>query len=122
DGILCLGVAHKGRPSRLVGFDVNPTDVHHLGRRAQEEGVPPTADGLEFQGCEPDRLPAPDNSFDIATTWSAFEHIADPQAVLREIRRILRPSGVLFLQLWPFYYSERGSHLWDWFPEGFHHL
>jgi SAM-dependent methyltransferase len=42
--------------------------------------------------------------------------------VIREIHRILKPDGVLFLQLWPFYHSERGSHLWDWFPEGFHHL
>ena len=24
--------------------------------------------------------------------------------------------------LWPFYHSERGSHLWDWFPGPFHHL
>jgi hypothetical protein len=29
---------------------------------------------------------------------------------------------VLFLQLWPFYHSHQGSHLWDWFPEPFHHL
>ena len=29
---------------------------------------------------------------------------------------------MLFLQLWPFYHSHQGSHLWDWFPEPFHHL
>lgn len=34
----------------------------------------------------------------------------------------MKPDGMLFLQLWPFYYSERGSHLWEWFPDGFHHL
>jgi hypothetical protein len=34
----------------------------------------------------------------------------------------LRPGGTLFLQLWPFYRSDRGSHLWDWFPESHHHL
>ena len=33
-----------------------------------------------------------------------------------------RPDGVLMLQLWPFYFSEHGSHLWDWFPNGFAHL
>jgi hypothetical protein len=39
-----------------------------------------------------------------------------------EIRRMLKPHGVLFVQLWPFWFSERGSHLWDWFDQGFHNL
>ena len=55
-------------------------------------------------------------------TWSVFEHARDPLGLLREMRRIVRPDGELFLQLWPFYHSFRGSHLWDWFPEPFHHL
>jgi hypothetical protein len=42
--------------------------------------------------------------------------------VLREIRRILAPGGAFFLQLWPFYFSAKGSHLWEWFPEDHHHL
>lgn len=39
--------------------------------------------------------------------------------LLREIRRVLRPYGVLFIQLWPFYASEHGSHLWPWFDDAF---
>ena len=35
----------------------------------------------------------------------------------REIRRVLRPGGVLMLQLWPFYYSEHGAHLWQSLPD-----
>jgi hypothetical protein len=38
------------------------------------------------------------------------------------MRRIVRPDGLLFLQLWPFYHSPKGSHLWDWFPGPYHHL
>lgn len=55
-------------------------------------------------------------------SWSAFEHISDPVNMCREVLRILRPGGLLFLQLWPFYYSDRGSHLWEWYPAPFHHL
>ena len=55
-------------------------------------------------------------------SWSAFEHIAEPIEVLAEIRRILRPEGHFFLQLWPFYFSAKGSHLWEWFDQDFHHL
>jgi SAM-dependent methyltransferase len=123
DGIIDLGIVHRGAPARLVGFDVNPVDADHLLRRAREEGVadelPPT---LEFRISDSRAIPADDAAFDVVVTWSAFEHVAEPVSVLREARRILRPDGVLFLQLWPFYYSERGSHLWDWFPEEFHHL
>jgi ubiquinone/menaquinone biosynthesis C-methylase UbiE len=123
DGILSLGFARRANPARLTGFDVNAVDVENLARQCEAEGVDPTLpDNLCFVVSEQKRLPAQDASFDIVTTWSAFEHIGDPYALLREIRRILRPDGLLFLQLWPFYFSERGSHLWEWFPDGFHHL
>lgn len=123
DGILSLGFMRVARPARLVGFDVNPVDVDILTTRCRAEGVDPVLPPeLEFQVSAQRGLPAADASFDVVTTWSAFEHIGDPYSLLREIRRILRPDGTLFLQLWPFYYSERGSHLWEWFPEGFHHL
>jgi len=123
DGIMALGVANRGRPARLVGFDIVRTDVDHLSKRAREEGVRRTMPAeLSFVQSIPERLPAVEGEFDVAYTWSAFEHIQNPLAVLKETRRILKQDGVLFLQLWPFYYSDRGSHLWDWFPEPFHHL
>jgi hypothetical protein len=55
-------------------------------------------------------------------TWSAFEHIEEPVSVLTEINRILRPGGMMFLQLWPFFRSSAGSHLWDWFSEPYPQL
>jgi SAM-dependent methyltransferase len=123
DGIIDLGVMHRARPTRLVGFDLRRTDEQNLLKQARDEGVADgLPDGLEFMESQPVTIPAPDASFDAVITWSAFEHIADPVSLAREIRRILKPDGTLFLQLWPFYHSERGSHLWDWFPEPFHHL
>jgi SAM-dependent methyltransferase len=123
DGITDLGLAVHGRPRRLVGFDINPTAVDHLLAEAQAEGVvselPPA---LEFMTSGPIDLPVPDNSFDVVISWSAFEHVLRPVEVLNEIHRVLRPDGAFFLQLWPFYYSEHGSHLWHWFPDGFANL
>lgn len=113
DGIIDLGVAHKAGPRSLVGFDVVPTDVAALAERSRAEGVgDELPDCLSFRTCEPRHLPADDDSFDFVVTWSAFEHVEDPVAVLREIKRILRPPGIFFLQLWPFYHSEHGAHLW----------
>jgi SAM-dependent methyltransferase len=123
DGIIDLGLAHRGRPAELVGFDIVPTNADDLLRRARLHGVAEQLpDELTFRTSEPTGLPAEDASFDLAVTWSAFEHVREPIGLLREVRRVLKPSGVLFFQLWPFYHSERGSHLWEWCPEGFHHL
>jgi SAM-dependent methyltransferase len=120
DGIIDLGLVHHGHPRRLVGFDVNPVREDLLLERATAAQVGdalPSA--LEFAVCDSTKLPAADDAFDVVVTWSAFEHIDDPATVLAEIRRVLRPDGVLFLQLWPFYHSQHGAHLEEWYPDGF---
>jgi len=123
DGIIDLGVALKAEPRSLVGFDIAPTDPAWLLKRATEEGVAEELpDCLEFRTCEPLTLPADDDSFDFVFTWSAFEHVENPVAVFREIRRVLRPGGMLFLQIWPLYHSEHGAHLWQCIPDSFVHL
>ena len=123
DGIIDLGVALKANPRSMVGFDIVPTDPAWLLARAREEGVAEELpECLEFGTCEPLTLPADDDSFDFVFTWSAFEHVMDPVAVFREIRRVLRPQGILMLQIWPLYHSEHGAHLWQCIPDSFVHL
>lgn len=120
DGIIDLGLVHHGRPRRLVGFDVNPVREDLLLERAiaaqVADRLPPA---LEFAVSDATKIPAADDTFDVLVTWSAFEHIDDPATVLAEMRRVLRPDGVLFLQLWPFYHSQHGAHLEEWYPDGF---
>jgi SAM-dependent methyltransferase len=120
EGITDLALVLKGEPAELVGYDLLLPDSARLLEEARGEGVteslPPQ---LRFEVSQPTVFPAPDDSFDIVLSWSAFEHIDDPRAVMAEIARVLRPDGVFLMQLWPFYHSEHGSHLWQWFPEGF---
>ena len=39
----------------------------------------------------------PGESFDVVTLWWVIEHLPDPLAVLREVRRVLKPSGAVVL-------------------------
>lgn len=123
DGITDLGIAHKVPLSRLVGFDVVPTDVQHLDSCRVSEGIEHgIPDFLTFRTSEFERIPANDEEFDIVISWSAFEHIGNVDVLVQEIRRILRPEGLFFCQIWPLYFSEHGSHLERWYPHGFAQL
>jgi ubiquinone/menaquinone biosynthesis C-methylase UbiE len=42
-----------------------------------------------------EELAFPDNSFDVVAGFNFLEHVPDPRVILEEIKRILRPSGVL---------------------------
>ncbi len=39
----------------------------------------------------------PDNHFDIVTLFEVIEHLTDPIALISEVRRILKPGGILLL-------------------------
>lgn len=120
DGIIDLGVFAGAKPARLVGFDILETDAGRLVEFARRERVADDLPhALEFRRSEPTRLPAEDNSFDVIYSWSTFEHVTEPIDLLRDVHRVLRPNGVVMIQLWPFYHSQHGSHLWQYFPEGF---
>jgi SAM-dependent methyltransferase len=120
DGIIDLGLAVRAEPARLIGFDVKPTDVDKLIDLARQRlSIEELPEALTFATCGETSIPAEDNSFDFVVSWSAFEHIGEPGLVLQEIRRVLTDHGVLFIQLWPFFDSAHGTHLVDWFPDGF---
>jgi SAM-dependent methyltransferase len=123
DGIIDLALALKGKPAKLVGYDLRPTDVDALRRSAEAAGIAGSLpETLSFAISIPDRVPAPDNMFDFAVTWSVFEHVTKPVRMLQEVARILKPGGVLFLQVWPFFHSEHGGHLWRHYDGPFPHL
>jgi len=121
DGIIALGLHDLARPAELVGYDLDAVDEKQLVAMAREHKVadelPPT---LRFEQSSPDRIPAPDATFDFVVSWSAFEHISNLEGMAREVHRVLAPGGVVMIQLFPFYMSEHGDH--GWHRPGFAHL
>jgi SAM-dependent methyltransferase len=72
---------------------------------------------LEANGLDPERvmnasgeaLPFADGSFDIVYSANVLEHTTDPEQVLREALRVLRPGGLLHMEM-PNYLSFFEGH------------
>jgi 2-polyprenyl-3-methyl-5-hydroxy-6-metoxy-1,4-benzoquinol methylase len=64
--------------------------------------------------------------FDVVTAWDVIEHVQDPVQLLKEVKRILRPGGVLALQV-PNINSlmvKKTGNYWNWWtlPDHINHF
>jgi SAM-dependent methyltransferase len=122
DGILSLGLASRTSADSVIGLDLVPVDVEFLASMGVQHGVSVEHPRLTFGVSDDMNLGIPDSSVDMVITWSVFEHVSNVPGLLNEIRRVLVTDGLLFIQIWPLFYSEHGSHLWPWFDDSFPHL
>ena len=122
DGILTTGLAARTGAHSVIGLDLHPVDTEFLAATAAERGVSLDPSRPTFSVSQRADLGLQDNSVDIVITWSVFEHVSNVPDLLGEIRRVLVPGGLIFIQIWPLFFSEHGSHLWPWFDEPFPHL
>ena len=63
------------------------------------------------------RLAFPDAYFDAAYSLNVFEHINDLEGAYRELRRVLKPGGLLYLYSSPIWTSYRGHHFNHWLSD-----
>jgi len=54
--------------------------------------------GLRLIQGEAESIPVPDKTYDIVTLIHVIEHSRNPLSVLREVRRVLKPGGILFIE------------------------
>jgi len=123
DGITALGVALRTGCEELVaidpfrGFDRLPEILraNHLPADAIPKRV-------KYLGEDANFLPFADDSFDVVISWAAVEHFAGGYLqALREMKRVLRPDGLLFIHP-GLYYCNAGHHLAEYSTEPFFHL
>lgn len=77
---------------RVIGLDLSRGMLHEAVRRTGQ-----FADRLTFIWQDVRRLPFYDATFDTVTCLEALEFTPDPQGVLKELVRVLRPGGVLLV-------------------------
>jgi SAM-dependent methyltransferase len=53
--------------------------------------------GATFEVADLRKLPFGDDEFDLVVSFETIEHVPDPEVVLDEFRRVLRPDGLLVL-------------------------
>ncbi len=113
DGIMTAGLARL-TGAAVVGFDLDLVDRVALERAAQSRGVDLSDLNLEFRKASPGSIEADDAEFDLGVSWSVMEHVFDREGYMREARRVIKPNGLLFVQVWPLWHSEHGHHLARW--------
>ncbi|UYN85596.1 MAG: class I SAM-dependent methyltransferase [Cyclobacteriaceae bacterium] len=71
-----------------------------IGVEPSIEGVKAAkAKGLHVVQSPAEQLPFPDQSFDLVHSNHVFEHLADPMAAAKEAYRVLKPGGVVFIEV-----------------------
>ncbi len=102
-GIVARIVAARVGPTgAVVGVDLNP-GMLSVARSAVSTDSQSSAP-LQWQEANADKLPFPDESFDIVYCQLGLQFFADRAGALREMRRVLGAEGRLALMVW------RGIH------------
>lgn len=87
-------LAFAGVARRVVAFDLTEPMLAAARGFARARG----ATNIAFVGGDVEALPFPAGTFDVATCRIAPHHFPNPAAAIREISRVLTPSGSLLLE------------------------
>ncbi len=82
--MLALGAA------RVTGVDISPDAIAHAQAKYR-------AGNLEFRQGACEAVPLPDASVDVVVSFETIEHHDQHEAMMREIKRVLKPDGVLVI-------------------------
>lgn len=86
-GDMALALRREGPRAEIVGADFS----HSMLKLASSKSTGRTA--LTWIEADALRLPFPDQAFDLVTSAFGFRNLADYDAGLREILRVLKPGG-----------------------------
>jgi len=88
-GSITCGIAARVAPGAVVGVDAAPSQVREAAAAAARARLA----NVRVIRADAAALPLPGASADLALAHAVVEHLADPVAALREVRRVLVPGG-----------------------------
>jgi len=89
-GTLTVDLARRVAPGRVLGVDRAPEVVEEARRHAADAGVPVSLAVADVYALE-----IPDACFDVVHAHQVLQHLTDPVAALREMRRVAKPGGLV---------------------------
>ncbi|MGH9631433.1 MAG: class I SAM-dependent methyltransferase [Bryobacteraceae bacterium] len=99
-------MARRHGVRRVIGIDIQEPLLDRARELAASEGVSKIC---EFGASADARA-------DVIVSVDAFEHFADPAAVLDEMWGLLKPGGTVLASFGPTWYHPLGGHLFSVFP------
>ena len=90
-----------GEKGSVTGIDFEQQNIDFCNQKCKENGFD---ENIKFLNADlNNRLPFPDESFDIIYSRSVLMHIENKEHVLKELFRILKPNGKILLHEVMFY-------------------
>jgi SAM-dependent methyltransferase len=90
-GSITVDLAQAVTPGEAIGIDLREEALTHGRQLARDRGL----SNVTFQVANIYQLPFPDGSFDAAFACAVLQHLAAPLEALKEVRRVLKPGGVI---------------------------
>lgn len=75
---------------KVHGVDISPEAIAYAKKYWPEPNI-------EFSIGDSMDIPFPDSSFDVVVAFEVFEHLSDWRKFLSEIKRVLKPEGVVYV-------------------------
>ena len=102
-----VGFGHYSKPRRLIGADISTQSLAEAKARLDVHGI--AAEFISISEVT-NRVPLDDASVDYVHSSGVVHHAQDPAAVLREFRRVLKPTGRCRIMI--YHYDSLWVHLY----------
>lgn len=91
----------------VCGIDSNKKTLLHAKKRAQVSNL--SDERIQFQSRITEQMYG---SFDVVISQNAMEHFEDPETVLREMKRLVKDNGEIWITFGPPWLAPFGSHMY----------
>jgi SAM-dependent methyltransferase len=105
-GTITADLANRVAPGRITALEVTAAALDITRAEISRRGLAT----VDFAVGDVHRLDVPDDSFDVVHAHQVLQHVGDPVAALREMRRVAKPGGVVAVR-------DGDYAAFTWFPQ-----